>query len=326
MPGLRGFVLTYMKNGAEQVLSALYDAPLLASWRYGLGRTAAFTSDFSGRWSASLLAWDQFPRFAAQIVRWIERPTDSNLLHPRIETAGGTARVSVDAYDSLGAFANGLEIRGILLRPGGERAEIRVPQSGPGLYEASFPADETGDYTLTLSARSGETELPPVTIGTSIAWSEEYRMPAVNTALLDRLASSTGGRVIVSGDDAAGLSALLHREPGASGTGTNAGRLLLLASVLLFFLDIAARRLAAPRETLDRITARLRTLLPRRSTPGLSFDELSGMVTRAHDEERSKLKTRITGLGREGTLDPELAAYLYIARLRSGRAAKEERK
>ena len=106
--------------------------PLLAAWRYGLGRTAAFTSDFSGRWSASWLAWDQFPRFAAQLVRWIERPTDSNVLHPRIDAGSGSARVTVDAYDSLGAFVNGLEIGGILISPGGARAEIRVPQSGTG--------------------------------------------------------------------------------------------------------------------------------------------------------------------------------------------------
>jgi hypothetical protein len=36
------------------------------------------------------------------------------------------------------------------------------------------------------------------------------------------------------------------------------------------------------------------------------------------------MKTRLSSIAREGKLDPELAAYLYIARLRSGRAAKEE--
>ena len=326
MPGLRGFVLTYMKNGAEEVLSALYDAPLLAAWRYGLGRTAAFTSDFSGRWGASWLAWDQFPRFAAQLVRWIERPADSSVLHPRIDAGGGIARVTVDAYDSLGAFVNGLEIGGILIRPGGGRAEVHVPQSGPGIYETTFPADEVGDYILTLSAHSGDTELAPLTIGANIAWSEEYRMPGVNSALLDRLAAATGGTVIQSGDDEQGLSVLLHREPDSAGADSDAGRFLLLASLSLFILDIAARRLAAPRELLGRITARLRTLRAGRAKPGLSFEDLTGMVARAREEERSKMKTRITGMAREGKLDPDLAAYLYIARLRSSRASKEEKK
>jgi hypothetical protein len=38
------------------------------------------------------------------------------------------------------------------------------------------------------------------------------------------------------------------------------------------------------------------------------------------------MKTRLSGIAREGKLDPDLAAYLYIARLRSSRAAREETK
>jgi uncharacterized membrane protein len=323
MPGLKGFVLTYAKPGAEQVLSALYDAPLLAAWRYGLGRTAAFTSDLGGRWSSALLSWDQFPRFASQLVRWLERPEDSNILHPGIGIEGGSATVTVDAYDPRGAFVNGLDITGVLIGPGGGRAELRLPQTGPGLYATGFPADETGDYILTLSAASGGTSLAPLTIGTSVAYSEEYRMLGVNSALLDRLAASSGGRVIASADDAAGLSALLHREPGPAGQAGDAWRYLILASLVFFLLDIAARRLAVPRGLLRRVTERLRTLPGK---PGLSYEDLGGLVARAREEERSKIKKRVTGMAREGTLDPDLAAYLYIARLRSSRAAKEEKK
>jgi len=38
------------------------------------------------------------------------------------------------------------------------------------------------------------------------------------------------------------------------------------------------------------------------------------------------MKTRIRGMAGEGKLDLHLAAYLYIARLRSSRATKEEKK
>ncbi len=323
LPGLRGFVLTYMKPGAEQVLSALYGAPLLAEWRYGLGKTAAFTSDLSGRWSRAWLAWAQFPRFAAQLVRWLERPSDNTLLHPRIDIAGGRASLTVDAYDSLGAFADGLRVDAILMRPGGERAEIPVPQTGPGLYEAGFPADAPGDYVITLSARAGDTLLAPLTIGASIPYSEEYRMRGGNEALLERLAAITGGRVISPADDAQGLAALLRREPGPAGTGGDAWRFLLLGTLLLFVLDIAARRLVMPRDFLRRLAARRG---PARKEPTLSYDDLSGMVARAREEERAKLKRRVSGIAREGGLDPELAAYLYLARLRSRKAAREEAK
>ncbi|HVO37718.1 MAG TPA: VWA domain-containing protein [Spirochaetia bacterium] len=322
IPPLEGFVLTYMKPGAEQALSALYDAPLLASWRFGLGRTAAFTSDFGGRWSAEWLGWNQFPRFAAQLVRWIERPSGPPVLHPRIETAAGRASVTVDAYDSLGRFVDGLEMSGILLRPGGARTELRVPQTGPGLYQVTFPAEDLGDYTLTLAARSGATELAPLTVGTSLAYSEEYRMQGPNTVLLNRLANATGGRVVSSAEDAAGMAALLRREPGPSGSGSDAWRLLLLAAALLFCADIAVRRLASPRALFDGILARLRAL---RGSPALSSSELGDLVRRTREEERARIKARLSGAAQGGKLDSDLAAYLYIARLHSSRVSREER-
>ncbi len=323
MPVLDGFVLTYLKPGAEQVFSAMYDAPLLAAWRYGLGRTAAFTSDFGGRWSRQWLSWSQFPRLVSQLVRWIERPSDSGLLHARIATGRGMGSVRIDAYDSVGRFVNGLEINGVLVRPGGTRSELAVPQTAPGFYEASFPAEEVGDYTLTLSARSPEGELAPLTVGTSIAYPEEYLLQGVNMPLLEKLASQTGGRVVSGADDAAGLEALLRREPGRAAAGGDAWRYFLLAAVLLFLADIAARRLAAVRELLGRASAWLRSL---RGKPLLSSAELADLVARARSEERARMKRRLSGIPREGKIDSELAPYLYIARLGSSRAAKEEGK
>jgi Ca-activated chloride channel homolog len=325
MPGLKGFVLTYMKPGAEMIASALYSAPLLATWRYGLGRSAAFTSDLGGRWSASWLAWDQFPRLAAQLVRWLERPSNADLLRPRLGVAGGRATVTVDAYDALGAFANGLDLAAIVLDPDGGRAEVRVPQTGPGLYQAVFPAAAVGDYIVTLSAATGDGSAPPapVTLAATVPYSDEYRMLAADTALLDRLAALTGGGRIDAADDEEGLSALLHREPGMSAAGSDAWRYLLLTGLLLFFLDVVARRGTIPEGLRTRLAAGVKRLRRRDS---LSYDELSVMVTRAREEERAKLRKRISGLSGKGSIDPELAAYLYIARLRSRKAAEESRK
>jgi hypothetical protein len=321
MPALKGFVLSYAKQGAETNLSALYDAPLLASWRYGLGRTAAFTSDMRGRWSASWLAWSQFPRFAAQLVRWLERSSGSEVLHPRLSLDNGRAAISVDAYDSVGKFVDGLSISGVVIGPEGDRTEIAVPQKGPGLYEAGIDAGREGDYMVSLSA-SGE-NAAPTTFGMSIPYSDEYRMRGVNVGLLSQLSAATGGRLIASASDAAGLAALLKREPGATGVGDTAWQWLILAGLLLFFLDIVVRRLVVPEGLRERIAARLRGLRPE---AGPSYEDLAVMVKKAREEERSKIRQRIAGSVREGSLDADLAAYLYIARLHSRRAEKEETK
>ncbi len=323
MPALKGFVLTYMKTGAEMELSALYGAPLLATWRYGLGRTAAFTSDFRGRWSGAWLGWSQFPRFAAQLVRWIEKPPDSGILHPRIIISGGKASVTVDAWDATGAFVNGLSLDAILLGPESDRVETTVAQTGPGLYEASVPADAVGDYVLTLSAHAGAESVAPVTLGANVPYSDEYRMLGVDTTLLDLLARQTGGRVIAGPDDRPGLDALLRREPGAAPVGDTAWQYMLLAALVLFFIDIVVRRIAIPEGFGARVSARLASLRARRR---YSIDELSGMVARGREEEKARLRARISGAAGGGKVDPELAAYLYIARLRSRKAAEEKEK
>jgi Ca-activated chloride channel homolog len=322
MPGLGGFVLTYMKPGAEMVLSALYDAPLLASWRYGLGRTAAYTSDLRGRWGKGLLSWDQFPRFVSQLVRWLERPTGADILHPGVEAAAGTASLQVDAWEPLGAFVDGLAIDGVVLGPDGERTEIKVPQTAPGLYEAQFPAAKVGDYTVTLAASSGEAALPPLTVGVAVPYSDEYRMLGVNAPLLAQLAGITGGRAVSSADDEAAIAEIVKREPARAAGGVQPWRLLLLSAVLLFFLDVVVRKVALPQGWFARAASSFR--LPGKR-PGITYDELTGMVEKARDEERARLKKKITGAAGQESIDPELAAYLYIARLRSRKASEEKK-
>ena len=328
---------------SEVILSALYDAPLLATWQYGLGRTAAFTSDLHGHWSRQWLEWSQFPRFASQLARWIERPTGGDILHPRISVTAGRASVQVDAYDAVGTFVNGLAMEGIVLRPGGGRTEIPMTQTGPGLYEGSFDAMEVGDYLVTLAPKGSDVEggssgveasasagFAPLTVGVSVPYSDEFRILGVNTDLLKRLAALTGGRVIASSDDAASIAAVADRQTARGSRRGGPWQILLLVAALLFLVDIAARRLTMPewlklrlveaRSARAAVRARASARGPAEPRLDLSLDELTGMVSRAREEERRKLRERVSTMSREGHIDPDLAAYLYIARLRSKKA------
>ena len=62
IPVLDGYVATTPKAAAEVALYAADHDPLLATWQYGLGEAAVWTSDTTGRWTAALLA---SPRVAA---------------------------------------------------------------------------------------------------------------------------------------------------------------------------------------------------------------------------------------------------------------------
>ncbi len=315
LPPLLGFVLTYPKPGATRVLDALHDAPLLATWRYGLGRAAAFTSDLSGRWGREWVAWESFPRFAAQLVRWLEPPSSADILHPAVSVRRGVGAIAVDAWDALGEYVNGLEVSAVVVGPLRDRREVALPQTGPGRYEGSFPADAAGDYVATVSARSADGGISVRTVGASVAYPEEYLDTGVDRDLLAHLAAMTGGGV-VDPDDPGTLERLLVREHGASSRQVELWPLLLALAVACFFLDVAVRLFRLPEGLGERLG---RLLGKMRGTRGWSYEELEAMVRGAREEERRKLRDRIAGLAADGRMSTDLAAYLYMARLHSAK-------
>jgi uncharacterized membrane protein len=325
-PPLEGFVLTFLKNGAEESLRALYDAPLLASWRYGLGKAAVFTSDLRGRWSRAWVDWDGYSRLVSQLVRWIQRPVSYEVLHPRVTLRAGMGEITVDAYDEFAAFVNGLDLRAVVLGPGDEREELRLPQKAPGLYQGSFRADMTGDYALTFAAVNRQ-DLAPRTIGVSVPYLDEYKDAGVNTGLLASIAEVTGGRALEIGPTdsgpsiaAADLERIVSRERKNTVESSPLWPYLVLAALIAFFLDIAARKLALS----DGMRARLSAVFSRtRGRTEYSYGDLTRMVSTAKEEKKRKLKERIRGISQGGKIEPDLAAYLYIARLR-GRTRESE--
>src|SRR5205814_1188075 len=62
-----------LKSTAELVLMSHQEDPVLATWRYGLGRSAAFTSDAKAKWGVLWLRWRDFNKFWSQLVRWTLR-------------------------------------------------------------------------------------------------------------------------------------------------------------------------------------------------------------------------------------------------------------
>src|SRR5690606_34018448 len=75
IPELGGYVRTTLKEEASLHLFVDESEPILASWRYGLGRVIAFASDADGRWSSNWILSENYGQFWAQLVRWIaDRP------------------------------------------------------------------------------------------------------------------------------------------------------------------------------------------------------------------------------------------------------------
>lgn len=63
VPKMNAYIATTPKQTATIVAESHKQDPILAEWMYGLGRTIAFTSDATGKWSGDLARWANYPEF-----------------------------------------------------------------------------------------------------------------------------------------------------------------------------------------------------------------------------------------------------------------------
>ncbi|MBL4844805.1 MAG: VWA domain-containing protein, partial [Planctomycetes bacterium] len=123
-PPLLGYVLTDARDEAEVLLDTgggeeAEDGPLLARWRYGLGKSAAFASDGTARWSRRWLEWPEGARLFGSIVRWVARDPQAPGFATHLELSEGVGRLSVEARRPDGAPQSGLVLGASLTGPVG---------------------------------------------------------------------------------------------------------------------------------------------------------------------------------------------------------------
>ena len=76
--------------------------PLLASWKYKKGKSIAFTSDVSGRWSRMWVGWRKFAKFWTDLTSLPKDTTKENLLQTpldlRYKYSGGKLHLYLSAH------------------------------------------------------------------------------------------------------------------------------------------------------------------------------------------------------------------------------------
>lgn len=249
VPALLGYNGTTPKAAARIALLTPRGDPLLAAWQYGLGRSVAWTSDLSGRWAKNWLTWEEYARFAGQMVNWsLPKPGDEQLdLAVSVNGSQATLRAMFDKN------AAPLQVKAKLLDAAGEMIETELRPSGPQRYQATVSLPAAGVYLAQVTAYAGQEAGPaenaPVasqTGGLVVPYSAEYAyLPGERqdtaASLLADLAVATGGQALVEPAQAFAHNLAVGRQ-----TQPLWPALLLLAT-LLFPFDVAIRRLRVGR-------------------------------------------------------------------------------
>jgi hypothetical protein len=243
IPAVQGYVLTHPKPISE-IHMKVGDDPLLISWRYGLGRVAAFTSDLTGRWGRDWVKWEGFPRWVSQLARSAMKRVSENRVQTQFLQEGEEIKAQVDFYSADGRFMNQLTPKGILTGAKGAGQERPFYQVAPGRYETRFTAPKSGTYFLTIfeQGEKGDASSVATTVPYIAPYSKEYREVRPNTPLLSHLAEQTGGEILRPEGLGEGLEKLLTPQKASRQSAQETWWALSGLSLFFFLGDLALRR------------------------------------------------------------------------------------
>lgn len=260
LPQLKGYVVTSPKNKAVVPLVSHEGDPVLAHWRYGLGKSVAFTSDITTRWAGDWLGWQGFNQFWAQTVRWAMRETTPTNFRVDTKVKEGKGYVKIDAVDHQGRFVNFLRPRAVVVGPAPEFTTytLELSQTGPGIYETSFPVNHRGSYMINITYETETGSQAMIPAGLALSYSREYDFNNTNLPLLEQITDASGGKVVSATDNP------FRHDLKSSPTITPIWHYLALLAALLFPVDIFVRRVA-----IDYAAAYARALTLLKNAPGL---------------------------------------------------------
>ncbi|MFT5129721.1 MAG: hypothetical protein ACI8W8_003349 [Rhodothermales bacterium] len=262
LPDLHGFVMTAAKPDAQRCTLALAGPdperrdPLLALGHFGIGRSAAFTSDIGGAWSRDWQAWPARKAFIQQLLGAIVRTEQSQRLQLDTRNVGNEGIVTIDDPEG---FADGASASAVVTGPDGRIETVSLRQVAPARFQAQFPLWGDGRYQVAASRGAHKR----ASGGFVQSYSAEYRRRQSDRSALAEIASRTGGRILSGRETGRDI----FTKRGVRISSRPVFDAILIALICLLPIDVAIRRLRFDRRrrtapvaetlaTLDALKAR----------------------------------------------------------------------
>jgi Mg-chelatase subunit ChlD/uncharacterized membrane protein len=265
-PLLYGYNAVTSKDTAQVILESDDGDPILAQWQYGLGRAAAWTPDMKGQWAKDWVRWDQFGRFAAQLVGTLLPTPSLEGFEAGTSIEGTSLALDLRAEALDGRARTGLGPVGRIVSSDGSVQELPLIEVEPGRYRGTIGLPEAGVYRAQVLVKSSDGQaLGVVSTGAVVPPSAEYLQRDGNATLLQTLAERTGGQMELP------IERVWEAPATTSRRSQPATWPLLWLAVLLWPLDIAVRRLLLPRpRVIEAWIKQARSVRPREAAQTLT--------------------------------------------------------
>jgi len=223
VPQMNAYIGTTAKQGASVIAESEKEDPVLAQWQYGLGKTFAFTSDSTGKWTGDWARWQDWGTFWQTLISQMLPSYNDVAYDVRLESDGSF--VITDPTNEA-AF---LDV--VAVNEAGEELETQLEAISASQIRAVVQA-EPG----LIFFRIADEDQAIFQAGISVPYSAEYELRPVNDKLVEELTKQTGGSVLKEPKE-------VFREFTKKGADRqNIATWLILAGMLLFFIDITIRR------------------------------------------------------------------------------------
>ena len=239
LPNLAGYVESKSRVGSEVLLeTALEKHPILSTWRYGLGRVTALTTEPTGNGTTP---WQQWPDYSKALSRILQRSA-ADARDPfqfKVEHDGGKVIVHAIRQQSRSAQVESTVAESLPLAQNIDTSQsLTFMRRSPDRFVAFVPAPKKGEtMRIETSSTSTPDRRQPLVVRSAVV--EESFVDRETSVNLGQLAATTGGQQFaVSGNWADAPSS----TPSGKTLWSPAPWLFAIA-LLLFLAEIIWRRL-----------------------------------------------------------------------------------
>lgn len=211
----RGFQL---RAGATTLIKKQNGGPILIFQRVGLGKSLLFTAEGVWNWDFGVNAFKGatyqtvYPRFWAQVLRWMAQQSDENRIY--ITTAsptyakGENVQINVRAYSHTLQPQDNAEIQLSVTSPSGSTFPLKTrtqatenQTTNMGSYIAQLKVEEKGTYKIRAVGVASNIPLGEDEIDIHVhPQLIELEAPQLNERLLKQLTEQTGGAYLTIDD------------------------------------------------------------------------------------------------------------------------------
>lgn len=233
LPIIDAYIATTPKQTAETYLTSSDNDPILTRWKYGLGRSVAWTSDIEGKWSKDWVIWDNFVKLWNQIVEWTyPNVSDNNWqVETNVEGINGTITVTIPSNN----LPQGMSAT--IINSDIESEIINLKPIAPNKLQGNFKVDKNGTYIIQITEMENNNIIASQTEGLNISYSPEYRNLNNNNNILAEIVELGSGQIITDPKE------LFNNSSKNSWEKKNIDIYFIILATVLWPFDIFIRRI-----------------------------------------------------------------------------------